>query len=266
MPQDEPGNQSSGPPRWQPPPLPWWRYLAWIIAILLFSWFWLTPHETELPTLSYSEFKTAVREDRVAWVEFQDDRVKGGFTDSLVSGDPGAERVFTHFVSTLPPVQDSDLIPLLEAHEVEIRAVSTEAHWLAKALIGVLPWVLIIGLFWYATTRMQQRIGGMGLFDFGKSRAKRFRHSGDNARNRRLSQGPRALPKTGRRDSARDPADGAAGYRQDPARASRRGRGRSAVFQHQRLGIHRNVRRRRRLAGTRHVRSRAQGGAIDYFH
>ena len=180
MPQDEPGNQSSGPPRWQPPPLPWWRYLAWIIAILLFSWFWLTPHETELPTLSYSEFKTAVSEDRVAWVEFQDDRVKGGFTDSLVSGDPGAERVFTHFVSTLPPVQDSDLIPLLEAHEVEIRAVSTEAHWLAKALIGVLPWVLIIGLFWYATTRMQQRIGGMGLFDFGKSRARRFLQTGDN--------------------------------------------------------------------------------------
>ncbi|MDH3220772.1 MAG: ATP-dependent zinc metalloprotease FtsH, partial [Gammaproteobacteria bacterium] len=117
----------------------------------------------------------------VAWVEFRGDQVAGEFNQAVTSATPGQMRSINRFITTLPPVQDPDLIALLERHKVEIRAVSGEANWLAKALIGVLPWVLIIGLFWWATSRMQKRLGGLGggegLFDFGKSRAKRFRKS-----------------------------------------------------------------------------------------
>lgn len=46
-----------------------------------------------------------------------------------------------------------------------------------RALIALLPWVLIIGLFWYASKKMQKGLagGGGGLFDFAKSKAKKFR-------------------------------------------------------------------------------------------
>ena len=159
-------------------PLAWWRYALWLVFLLFFSWYWFGQAEAPRPTLSYSEFKTRVAEDRVAWVEMQGDRIKGEFSEMPPASE--GRPATPVFVTTLPPVQDPDLIRLLEQHRVEIRAVSGEAHWLAKALIGVIPWILIIGLFWYATSRMQKRLGGFGaggMFDFAKSRAKRFRQS-----------------------------------------------------------------------------------------
>jgi cell division protease FtsH len=161
--------------------LPWWRYFVWFVVLVLFSWYWLNTAGIDQQTLSYSEFKTEVAEDQVVRVKLQGDRVIGEFRQARMTAAPGESKPSTRFVTTLPPVQDSGLIPLLEQHEVEIHAVSGEANWLTKAIIGVLPWILIIGLFWYGTRRMQKSLGGLGgpygPFDFGKSRAKRFRQS-----------------------------------------------------------------------------------------
>jgi len=164
----------------QQQPVQWWRLFLWIIVLVLFSWFWIKPVESDRQTLSYSDFKTAVGKDQVARVEFQGDLLNGEFVQPQAVADSKGGRSYKGFVTTLPPVTDAGLIALLEQHKVEIGAVSENAHWLARALIGVLPWILIIGLFWYATNRMQSRIGGLGLFDFGKSRARRFRETGDN--------------------------------------------------------------------------------------
>ena len=181
MAENRQGDKPREPLDWQQQALPWWRYVAWFIILLIFSWFWVSRGDPSQQALSYSQFKTEIAEDRVAWVEFRGDQVAGEFNQAVSSATPGQMRSINRFITTLPPVQDPDLIALLERHKVEIRAVSGEANWLAKALIGVLPWVLIIGLFWWATSRMQKRLGGLGggegLFDFGKSRAKRFRKS-----------------------------------------------------------------------------------------
>jgi len=177
QPPDKPGE----PLDWRRPPLPWWRYLAWFIVLFLFSWFWLNPGDNSSLPLPYSQFKSEVSADHIAWVKFQGDRISGEFNQPRTLPATGGEKTYARFITTIPPVQDPELIALLEQHEVEIRAESSEAHWLAKSLIGALPWLLIIGLFWYATSRMQKGLGriggGNGLFDFGKSRAKRFRKS-----------------------------------------------------------------------------------------
>ncbi|MFZ9039815.1 MAG: ATP-dependent zinc metalloprotease FtsH, partial [Gammaproteobacteria bacterium] len=111
----------------------------------------------------------------------QGDRISGEYHQSRAQPALDGKRTYSRFITTAPPLQDPELIPLLELHQVEIRVVSTEANWLTKALIGVLPWILIIGLFWYGTSRMRKGLGGIGggdsIFDFGKSRAKRFRRS-----------------------------------------------------------------------------------------
>jgi len=176
-----PADRSRGPLNLQPQQLPWWRYLVWFLVIFTFTWYWLYPADNNQKILSYSEFKASVIADQIAWVELQGDRVSGEFRQPRTPSTIGESKIFTRFVTTLPPVQDPELISLLEQHDVEIHAVSTEANWLTKALIGVLPWILIIGLFWYASHKMQQRLGGIGgtsgLFDFGKSRAKRFRQT-----------------------------------------------------------------------------------------
>ena len=158
--------------------LPWWRYFVWFMVLLLFSWYWLDTGETDRQTLSYSAFKTEVASDQVARVRLQGDRVLGEFRQARMSAEQGESKLSSSFVTTLPPVQDNGLIPLLEQHDVEIHAVSGEANWLLKAIIGVIPWILIIGLFWYGTRRMQKNLGGLGgPFNFGKSRAKRFRQA-----------------------------------------------------------------------------------------
>jgi len=161
--------------------LPWWRYLVWFFVLVIFSWYFLNTGTDSHQTLSYSEFKTLVAEDQIAWVRMQGDQVAGEFLQARETSTEAGSKSSLAFVTTLPPLPDPELIALLEQHNVEIHALSGEANWLSKALIGVLPWILIIGLFWYASHRMQRSLGGLGgssgLFDFGKSRAKRFRQS-----------------------------------------------------------------------------------------
>ena len=149
--------------------------------MLIFTWFFLSPANDGKLSVPYSQFKSEVADDQVAWVEFQGDRISGEYHQSRAQPALDGKRTYLRFITTAPPLQDPELIPLLEQHQVEIRVVSTEANWLTKALIGVLPWILIIGLFWYGTSRMRKGLGGIGggdgIFDFGKSRAKRFRRS-----------------------------------------------------------------------------------------
>jgi cell division protease FtsH len=175
----QPVDKPEGSPNWQPQQLAWWRYLAWFFVLVIFSWYFLNTENDGRQTLSYSEFKISVVEDQVARVRLQGDQVIGEFHQPRTSSADGDSKLSVRFVTTLPPVPDPELISLLEQHNVEIHAVSGETNWLTKALIGVLPWFLIIGLFWYASSRMQRSLGGLGgpsgLFDFGKSRAKRFR-------------------------------------------------------------------------------------------
>ena len=77
-------------------------------------------------------------------------------------------------------MQDPALLDLLERHNVEIKAESTETGFLGRVLITLLPWLLILGLFLYLSNRMQRRMmggggdsQGGGLFGIGKSKAKR---------------------------------------------------------------------------------------------
>ncbi len=171
---------------WQTP-LPLWRYIVWILVLVAFSWYWFGISQVaERQELAYTEFKDRVRAEEVASVVLKGQTVLGEFRGAVseepavpaVEGTrepPAARRLFK---TLLPPVDDPELIPLLEKHRVEVRAEVEEVTWWASALINMLPWLLIIGLFFYASRRLQERMVGGGpgdLFGFGKSRARRFR-------------------------------------------------------------------------------------------
>ena len=177
----------TGPPSspWQMP-LPLWRYVVWILALLAFSWYWYGVGQApERQELAYTEFKDRVRAEEVASVLFKGQTVLGEFRGmekqepaAPVRGRVQESAVSVMFITTLPPVDDPDLIPLLEKHRVEVRAETEQMSWWASALINLLPWLLIIGLFFYASRKMQQRLLGSGpgeMFGFGKSKARRFR-------------------------------------------------------------------------------------------
>jgi len=158
--------------------LPWQQYLLWFLAVLIFSSYWFNQYPQQ-QTLSYTAFKEKVRAGEVESVTFQGDRISGNLRQVDAYRPADGKEASLHFNSTLPPVDDPELIPLLEQHGVEVQARSEQGTWWMRTLLGILPWILIIGLFWYASRKMQERMAGAGgpggLFGFGKSRAKRFR-------------------------------------------------------------------------------------------
>jgi cell division protease FtsH len=63
---------------------------------------------------------------------------------------------------------------------VAIHAETEERSWLARVLIAMLPWLLLIGFFVYSSRKFQERMGmgkGGGVFGFGKSKARLYDRS-----------------------------------------------------------------------------------------
>lgn len=180
----EPTTKTTRPVNQQPPP-PRWRNLIWVVVVLIFSYYWLNFSQIQQQqTWSYTEFKEQVRAGNVASVTLQGDRVSGHIREANTATPRDEKRAPLRFVTTLPPVDDPELIALLGQHEVDVHAKSEQANWWIPIVIGMLPWLLIIGLFWYASRKMQERMadgmGAGGIFGFGKSKARRFRKGETN--------------------------------------------------------------------------------------
>jgi cell division protease FtsH len=80
-----------------------------------------------------------------------------------------------YFRTVLPSFQGEGLLSQLREKNVIITIEPGEEGLFWRILIGVLPWVLIIG-FWVLMMRRNQQIqgGAGGLFTFGASKAKLF--------------------------------------------------------------------------------------------
>ncbi|MCK4508816.1 MAG: AAA family ATPase, partial [Desulfuromonadales bacterium] len=144
------------------------------------------PPATREPVIqiAYSRFKDEVRLDHVAEITIQGEALIGSFTEPLAtfyeeaaadkSGEP---RAYQHFRTNLPPIDDPELIPLLEAHQVVVNVKPPEdTSVFISLLANLLPWIIIFGVWWYIYQRIRQQ-GGLGgglLNRFSKSGASLF--------------------------------------------------------------------------------------------
>ncbi len=82
----------------------------------------------------------------------------------------------TQFQTFLPVFQGEGLISKLGEKNVAISVVSAEKGGVFWGLVvGMLPWVFLIGFWIFMVRRSQQIQGGAGgLFQFGASRAKLY--------------------------------------------------------------------------------------------
>ncbi|MBU0782050.1 MAG: ATP-dependent metallopeptidase FtsH/Yme1/Tma family protein, partial [Alphaproteobacteria bacterium] len=106
---------------------------------------------------SYSEFVSAVETDSVSSVTLDGEQVRYRGTD-------GRDYV------TIKP-QDAEVTNLLIARDIPVTAQSQEQSGLQSFLIGLLPFVLLIGVWVYFMNRMQGG-GKGGAMGFRKSKAK----------------------------------------------------------------------------------------------
>ena len=170
-----------------------------MILIVLLGWnalLFLSPTSEPSVEIPYSTMVDQAQADNVAEVTIAGQAVTGTFRTAIpdpsatasaapgasiapaASGAPAASpasdaaaATFLEFTSTLPPIDDPTLLPLLQGNDVVINAVETGGTSILLSIaLSVLPLLLLIGFVAYAGRRMQQ--SQAGIFGFGGSKAR----------------------------------------------------------------------------------------------
>jgi cell division protease FtsH len=152
-----------------------------IIGVILLGWYLFqyfftqssSSNTTNVIEVPYSTFYQQVQAGNVKDVTFQGQDANGNFNKSITVTDPstGTNKSGTAFHFTQLPNGDPNLTTLLNTYHVSYSAKPpADNNTLINVLINFLPWILIIGVFFFIARRATQ--GQQNIFSFGKSKAK----------------------------------------------------------------------------------------------
>ena len=123
-----------------------WAIPLLLVAILLASEAF-SERKPNVPAIDYSQFYGLVEDGKVARVTIQGQ----GVTGTLRAPEKVDGKSVTDFATTLPAQQDRELLPLLRQQHVDVRAETEQPSIWGPILVTFLPWLLIIGAwFWFA--------------------------------------------------------------------------------------------------------------------
>lgn len=159
----------------------WRPLLLMLILVLAFDLFYnmiMKQTAEQGAEISYSRFRQELGADNVKKISVKGASVKGEFRartkiTAVVEGKELAREV-NSFSTVLPAIEDPTLMTELTAKKVDVTAVSTESSPFANALIYLLPWLLIIGIWWLAMRGVKGQGPGAMLGGFAKSGAKMY--------------------------------------------------------------------------------------------
>src|SRR5215213_9846661 len=135
-----------------------WYVLSFLLLLALAQAFFTQLQSGE--TISYSDFKASVREDKVQEITLSDDRVRG-----LFKAASGAKpKPFSAI-----RVEDAKLPEDLETHGVKYTG-EVASRWITEVLGWVIPLLFIVGLWTFFLRRMGGAEGG--VMSFARSKAK----------------------------------------------------------------------------------------------
>jgi cell division protease FtsH len=121
-----------------------WILIAAGLGFLLYASTRGTP-TSNAEAIRYSDFYHLVETDRVESVTLRGEEASG----KLRSPEPLEGRNVDSFRTRLPGLRDETLLPLMRQHGVRIDAESQEASTVWPLLLGIVPWVLIFGFWWW---------------------------------------------------------------------------------------------------------------------
>jgi len=161
---------------------PQWRVGIAVLLGLLFIYIWsqfFNLGSAGQYNISYSQFIEQLDAGNIKFVTIKNLVVSGEFVKEINIQLTGEEKTTAvkKFQTFLPSFQGEGLIAELEEKNVLINVKPSEKGGILwQILIGILPWVLIIGVWIFIMKRAQQQIQGGpgGLFSFGTSKAKLF--------------------------------------------------------------------------------------------
>ena len=144
------GNHSAPPTPTDPPSLTrlLWPLVVVFAVFMLFSSQFPTGNLAPR-TLTYSEIKTLIRKGDVIEATLE--------TNAIVAVLRGAAENGNNRIRAITPQQpDPELLPLLEQNGVDITAKEPATP---SILLSVLPWIMILGFYFWISSRMMR--GGM---------------------------------------------------------------------------------------------------------
>jgi cell division protease FtsH len=136
-----------------------WYGLAFLLLLGLAQMYFLTPAGRAIP---YSEFKSLLKNGKVAEVTIGDQTIRGVLTEEM-----GGEAKTKQF--TVTRVEDPKLTEELEAKNVKYSG-ELSTHWLTDVLGWIIPLVFFIAIWGFFFRRMSGAEGG--VMSFARSRAK----------------------------------------------------------------------------------------------
>lgn len=160
---------------------PQWRMVIALVLIFVFLIVWrglFVPNPQERYTVSYSELMREINGKNIASVTIKGLQVSGEFINDVTIRPPGekTERKVKRFLTYLPSFQGEGILKVLSDKGVDVDVVPSEQRsFLWQLVAGLLPWLLIIGVWVFLMKRAQQVQGGPGgLFSFSSSKARRY--------------------------------------------------------------------------------------------
>ncbi|TVM31911.1 ATP-dependent zinc metalloprotease FtsH [Oceanidesulfovibrio marinus] len=155
----------------------WKRFfLAILLVSIVYALYsaYMGPQEPRYK-IDYDAFRSEVQNGHVQSVRVQGERIDGVLSQNRTRSLQGNRTVsFNEFYTFLPSFGDDQLMGLLSKNNVAVATTpkQEDGGYLWYAIISLLPFLLIVGLFYYQYKRMRGRAGpGMGIFNIGKSKA-----------------------------------------------------------------------------------------------
>jgi cell division protease FtsH len=178
-------NGGKEPPQRPQFQIPQWTWLLLIGILLVWSFLRLPAMVESLSPgqpieVPYSFFIQQVQGDNVGEVILQGEAAQGSFKGNVTwppNGSPLIEQgvpqaTSNQFTTTLPPVNDPNLIPTLLEHNVTLVNQTVEVNPILVFLINWGPLLLFVGFLLWQTRRAQRQMGG--VFGFGRSQAREY--------------------------------------------------------------------------------------------
>lgn len=160
------------PPRSDPVKGYSWHLFVALMALFFALSLWravTTP--PPVPVVDYSDFYAWVKAGDVDSVEFRAQTLRG-----TLKSEREVDKQQTKRFSTVMPAEDPALLPLLRDKGVTISVSTENPSASIEILVGLLPWVLIIGAWVWLSRRTQRMLSG-GSGPFGnvlKSKSRKF--------------------------------------------------------------------------------------------
>ncbi|GFO61784.1 ATP-dependent zinc metalloprotease FtsH [Geomonas silvestris] len=128
--------------------------------------------------ISYSRFRDELTAGNVKKVTLRGSNLRGEFRTKIAIPQPAGQKggpVDTAFFnSNIPSFGDPTLLPELQARKVDVQVLPVDGSTAGNIFIYLLPWLLILGVWWFIMRGMKSQGPGAMMGSFSRSGAKTY--------------------------------------------------------------------------------------------